>query len=119
MQANRQLAQQESTTSASAGEKDTETDECCADANPLVPQDIALVVLILNIVMPGIGTIVSAYYDPNGCNCKTVTFGILQSLLIIVIVGIVWSILQGLAIYHKSNNYYGPKDNSVSVNGSA
>ena len=103
-QADRQLAEQAKLTSDPADAP--ETDECCADANPLVPQDIALVALILNIISPGVGSIVAAYFDPKGCNCKCATFGILQMLLAIVIAGIVWSIVQGLAIYNKSNSYY-------------
>ena len=73
-----------------------ETDECCASANPLVPKNIALIVLILNIGTPGVGSIVAAYFDPKGCNCKCATFGILQLLLAIIIVGFVWSIYQGV-----------------------
>ena len=114
-QAGRALAQQYSDKPAPTSEQAAETGECCADANPICPPDVALVVLILNIVSPGIGSIVSAYYDPSGCNCKTVTFGILQMLLTIVIVGWVWSILMGLAIYSKSNDYYMDDSTSVTV----
>ena len=104
-QAARQLAQQ-STYNEPTAEEMYETNECCADANPIVPPEVAIVVLVLNIVAPGIGTYVAAYYDPSGCNCKTVTFGVLQQLLVIVIVGWVWAILQGLAIYRKSEDWY-------------
>ena len=84
-----------------------------------MPQDIALVVLILNIVAPGIGSIVAAYYDPKGCNCKCATFGVLQMLLAIVIAGIVWSIVQGIAIYNKSNNYYEAQKESTTASATA
>jgi len=56
--------------------------------------------------MPGVGSIVAAYMDPNGCNCKCATFGILQGVLAVVIAGWVWSIIQGVMIYQKSNDYY-------------
>lgn len=36
---------------------------CCSAANPYVPVEIAPVVLVMNIFMPGVGTIVAAYYD--------------------------------------------------------
>ena len=101
------------TSNLSASEQDQynranapETDECCADANPLLTQDIALVVLILQIVTPGVGAIVAAYYDPKGCNCKCATFGVLQLLTVIVVAGYVWSIIQGVMLYNKSNTYY-------------
>ena len=71
--------------------------------------------LILNIIAPGIGSIVAAYYDPKGCNSKCATFGILQMLLAILIVGIVWSIVQGVAMYNKSNDYYGDKSTVAPV----
>ena len=54
-----------------------EDDGCCGSANPYVPAPaIATVILVLNVFLPGVGTICAAYYDPNGCNCKTITCGI-------------------------------------------
>ena len=66
---------------------------CCSAANPYVPMTVAPIVLICDIFFPGVGTIIAAYYDPTGCNCKTITCGIFQMLLTIVIVGWVWSIV--------------------------
>ena len=123
-QATRQLQSAQATLSSSQQDEQNranapQTDECCADANPLLTQDIALTVLILQIVTPGIGAIVAAYYDPKGCNCKCATFGVLQLLLVIVIAGYVWSIVQGVAIYNKSNTYYADQQSAVTASTSA
>lgn len=66
---------------------------CCSAANPYVPYNVAPVVLVFDIFLPGVGTIIAAYFDPSGCNCKTITCGIFQMLLTIVLVGWVWSIV--------------------------
>ena len=63
---------------------------------------IGLVVLVLNCVSPGLGTLVSAYYVPVGCSCKLVTFAFLQGITAIVIAGYVWSVMYGLAVYRKA-----------------
>ena len=80
-------------------------DGCCGRANPYVPANIAVMVVVLDVFLPGVGTILAAYYDPSGCNCKTITCGIFQMLLTIVLVGWIWSICQGAAIYKKSIAY--------------
>ena len=80
-----------------------EDEGCCSEANPYVPAPgVAIVILCLDVFLPGVGTITAAYYDPSGCNCKTITCGIFQMLLAIVIVGWIWSIIQGVCIYKKS-----------------
>ena len=85
--------------------KSSDDDGCCKAANPYLPMNIAILVLCLDIFLPGIGTIVSAYYDPNGCNCPTVTCGIFQMILTPILVGWIWSIVQGTLIYKKSKVY--------------
>ena len=62
-------------------------------------------VLIMDIFVPGVGTIIAAYYDPSGVNRKTMTCGICQMLLTVVVVGWIWSIIQGYCIYKKSIEY--------------
>ena len=54
---------------------DTDTG-CCSDVMPIVPQDIAPIIMVLDIFLPGIGTCLAAYYYPDGCNCKTMTCGV-------------------------------------------
>ena len=66
---------------------------CCSAANPYVPYNVAPVVLVFDIFLPGVGTIIAAYFDPSGCNCKTITCGIFQMLLTIILVGWIWSIV--------------------------
>lgn len=73
--------------------KSSDGEGCCQAAIPYVPLNIGVLVLCLDIFLPGVGTIVSAYYDPNGCNCKTVTCGIFQLILTPVLVGWIWSII--------------------------
>jgi hypothetical protein len=73
--------------------KSSDGEACCQAANPYLPMNIAILVLCLDIFLPGIGTIVSAYYDPNGCNCRTVTCGFFQLILTPILVGWIWSII--------------------------
>ena len=49
---------------------------CCSAANPYVPMTAAPFVLVFDIFSPGVGTLVAAYYDNSGCNCKTITCGV-------------------------------------------
>jgi hypothetical protein len=83
-----------------------EDDGCCGKANPIVPADVAPVILVFDILCPGLGTMIAAYYDPNGCNCATITCAIFQMMLGVVLVGWIWSIIQGVQIYNKSNAYW-------------
>jgi len=61
---------------------------------------------VLNIVAPGLGSIVAGYNDLNGCNRRSVYYGFFQMLLTIVVVGAVWSIIFGFEIYNKSNEEF-------------
>ena len=85
---------------------------CCSSANPYVPIEIAPVVLVMDIFMPGVGTIVAAYYDASGCNCKTITCGVFQMILTPILVGWIWSIIQGACIYKKSKEFAASKLNA-------
>ena len=85
--------------------KSSADDGCCGASIPYVPYNIGVLVLCLDIFLPGIGTLVSAYYDPSGCNCKTVTCGIFQLILTPVLIGWIWSIIQGSYTYKKSKQY--------------
>ena len=71
--------------------------DCCEgcgdEANPTVDLSTARTVLFLNIFMPGVGTLVAAYKSLDGFNCKACTAGVFQIVLIVAIVGIVWSIV--------------------------
>ena len=69
-----------------------------------------LVCFVLNIFAPGIGTMLSAFSSLHDktyqsterrVNFGTLVDGILQQLLTVVLVGWVWSILFGYALYVK------------------
>ena len=83
-----------------------EDDGCCGSGLPIVPPDVAPIILLLGIFSPGIGQILAAYYDPSGCNCKCVTTGVLQLLTCFLIIGYIWSLADGIVIYKKSNAYW-------------
>lgn len=55
---------------------------------PKVSETSALLILITNLFMPGIGTVVAGIIDGNGTNIKLVIYGVLQ--LIIVVFGWIW-----------------------------
>ena len=57
-------------------DKKVEDDASCPDANPLVPTSDALLVLLLNIFIPGVGSMVAAYRSVDGFNSKCCGFGI-------------------------------------------
>ena len=86
--------------------KDCKENCCTNEVNPLVPQNIALSVLLLNIFFPGVGTMLAACRDPNGCNCRCFNHGVWQMLFTVILVGGIWSIVQGFQIYRKSNSHY-------------
>ena len=63
----------------------------------------ALVILILNIISPGTGTLFSSCMDRNGCNCSAFWLAIAQGMLLMVcLLGWVMSIMHGLKIYEYS-----------------
>ena len=72
----------------------------------IVPKHDALLVLILSILMPGVGAWVAAYRSIDGFNCNCCGQGFGQFFTAFLIVGIVWSIIHGVHIYSKSNDYW-------------
>jgi hypothetical protein len=73
-----------------------------------------IVCLILNIFLPGWGTMLSAttcmhvvFRDEKGkkCNCGTFADGMIQFYLSPLIFGWVWSIVFGIALYKKGRDY--------------
>ncbi len=49
----------------------------------------------------------AAYRSVDGFNCRACGNGIGQMILSPLIGGMIWSIIQGVAIYNKSNMYFG------------
>lgn len=89
---------------------------CCDEDIPLVKGDIALVCLLLNIFIPGVGTMVGAYHNVSGYMGSTCCHGILQMLLTVVVAGTVWSIITGVRIYQKSQQVYGYDEVTIKTN---
>ena len=79
--------------------------DCCNEANPTLDMPTAKAVLVLNIFLPGVGTLVAAYRSLEGFNYRTLCSGIFQILLIALIAGIIWSIVQAIQIYQKSKEH--------------
>lgn len=52
-------------------------DFCCKEAIPLLEPSTATTVMVLNIFLPGVGSLVAAANDPNGCNAWCTVFGVL------------------------------------------
>lgn len=73
-----------------------------------------IVCLIMNIFLPGWGTMVSAYSCVHAireegqkcCSCGTFSDGMLQFYLAPLLFGWVWSILFGVAIYKKGRDHH-------------
>lgn len=58
-----------------------------------------IVCLVLNILLPGTGTLVAA---GNQEDKKYLIFGIVQLLTALIVVGFLWSIVTGVMIFVKS-----------------
>ena len=61
---------------------------------------IAIVLLIINIFLPGWGTIVMAFLD--GFKLKTLIVGILQFFTAFLLIGWIWSIWWGILCLQKA-----------------
>ena len=68
-------------------------------AKPQVNHSTALALLIVNIFLPGVGTIIAGVVDAMGCNSGAVVKGILQMLLAPIIIGWVWCKLRLFPVY--------------------
>ncbi len=68
---------------------------------PKLPKNFALVLFIVNIFFPGVGTLISACVGEKFLKSQLIV-GLLQLILAAFIVGWVWSIIWGYLIYKKS-----------------
>ena len=76
---------------------------CCPDeVIATTDETMAIVCLVLNIILPGVGTMVNAYYSKY--TCTGICFGILQMITSIILIGWVWSIVYGVKIMNKSKD---------------
>lgn len=55
---------------------------------PKVNKTTALLVLIINIFAPGLGTVIAGFLDARGLNAKLILYGIIQ--LIVIVIGWIW-----------------------------
>ena len=78
-----------------------------ATSVPVMPSsDVGLLFFVLCCILPGVGTIISAFFDKlrdtNGVHVPTVIVGILQLCLSWLVIGWVWSCYWGFLIYEVS-----------------
>ena len=74
----------------------------CERAVVKVDEPMHIVCFVLNIFVSGSGTVISAFFDPNGLNTTALVFGLLQFFLVWMIIPWIWSVIHGWWIYEKS-----------------
>jgi len=83
---------------------------CCHDhIYPVIPSG-AYWILFLNIIAPGEGTAIQAYYFSQGCNYGTYCVALCQALTAPLLIGWIWSIWHGYEVYKISQEGYMPAD---------
>ena len=85
--------------------------EGCKETIQIVDDPWHVVQMVLNILSPGLGTII------NGCQCcceccgvrecrwSAFFIGLLQDISSLIIIGWIWSIFWGVLIYQKTANH--------------
>ncbi len=68
---------------------------------PSLSQVVAIILFILNIIFPGIGTILSSFLG-GGFRPWQLLVGFLQLILTILLIGWIWSIYWGFLMFEKS-----------------
>ena len=74
----------------------------CKDAVVKLDKTLAIVCLVLNIILPGVGTMISACTGSD-FNATALIYGVLQLLTAWLIVGWIWSIVHGIWLVDKSS----------------
>ena len=77
----------------------------CQDLQFKVPEPWGIIILIANIISPGLGTWISAYCKEDGFCCMAILLGIAQGITSIFIIGWIWSIWHGYKIYEISQHH--------------
>jgi len=67
-----------------------------------LPRRTAIVILCLNVFLPGFGTFIAGLYGGGEVVFNNLIVGILQGLLSLILVGWIWSIYTGYCIYEES-----------------
>ena len=73
----------------------------CDFAIVRVDEPYGLIFFIVNCLLPGIGTIISAFMDKK-LNGLALLFGVIQFLFCLTIVVWIWSIWHGYMLWKKS-----------------
>jgi hypothetical protein len=68
---------------------------------PKVPKGLAIILCVLNIIFPGLGTVMLACVG-NSFVPQHLVVGLLQFITAVCIVGWIWSILWGIFLVMKS-----------------
>jgi uncharacterized membrane protein YqaE (UPF0057 family) len=68
---------------------------------PSLPKGLGIILLILNIFFPPIGTFLLGCVG-NGCRPKQLLVGILQLLTLGILIGWIWSVWWGILIMEKT-----------------
>jgi hypothetical protein len=71
------------------------------DSLPSLNPALAVILLVVNIFLPGLGTMILGCLN-NECNWNHIVVGLLQLLLAGLIVGWIWSIWWGILLVQKS-----------------
>lgn len=77
---------------------------CCADDLEVVTPGCACILLIINIFLPGIGTIINGL--SGTVNCTIILVGILQLLLTVLLIGWIWSIYFGCMMVSRAKEHH-------------
>ena len=59
-------------------------------------KDVGIVVFILDLLLGPLGVFISAFLDENGFNAIVLVVSIIQSCLLFVFFGYVWSFISGI-----------------------
>ncbi len=70
---------------------------------PVLSKSIAIVILVINCIFPGIGTMLLSCIGGQ-FKKEHLIVGLLQMVLAICVIGWIWSILWGVILIMKSNN---------------
>jgi len=73
----------------------------CSEAIVKVPEPWGLVIFIMDIFLPGVGTIFSSCFG-EPVNTTALCYGILQLATCWLLIGWLWSIYHGWRVYEKS-----------------
>ena len=91
---------------------------CCDSEVLRLRTPFHIIFFILNIVLPGLGTVLSAFpcsqertnirgqkQPAKNARCGTIVDGILQLVLTPIVIGWIWSIMYGYALFMKGRQH--------------